>query len=137
MSSVASAVHKPDLDCKTNIEGFVRLFYAQMLKDKQLAPIFLKVADIDLDKHLPLISSYWQKLLLGDTAYQRHTMNIHRALHSKQPLTNDDFRRWLQLFNSTLDASFEGPKTDRARLVALQIAKNMQRALPVETSSPS
>lgn len=124
--------NKPDLNCSASIERFVKLFYARMLKDEQLAPIFLEVAAIDINKHLPLISSYWQKLLLGDSRYQRHTMNIHRVLHSKQPLTDDNFKRWLQLFNTTLEANFEGPKTDRARSVALQIANNMQRAVSIE-----
>ena len=123
---------KPDLDCPANIDRFVALFYSRMLKDDQLAPIFLEVADIDLDKHLPLISSYWQKLLLGDTSYQRHTMNIHRVLHSKQALTEVNFSRWLALFNTTLDSHFAGPKSERARAVATQIATNMQRALPAE-----
>lgn len=125
---------KPDLDCKDNIQRFVELFYARILKDQQLAPIFLDVAEINLDKHLPLISSYWQKLLLGDTAYQRHTMNIHRALHNKQSLTEANFSRWLQLFNTTLDAGFEGPKANRARLLALNIAQNMQRSIADKVS---
>lgn len=124
---------KLDLDCQANIDRFVSLFYSRMLKDDQLAPIFLEVAAIDLDKHLPLISSYWQKLLLGDNSYQRHTMNIHRALHSKQALTDADFSRWLTLFNTTLDSHFAGPKSERARIVATQIATNMQRALPAES----
>ncbi|MDP4650984.1 MAG: hypothetical protein NWS56_04425, partial [Haliea sp.] len=46
---------KPDLDCRANIEAFVQRFYARVLTDPQLAPIFLDVAQIDLDVHLPHI----------------------------------------------------------------------------------
>ena len=84
-----------DLDSRENIEAFVDLFYRRILEDEQLSPIFLDVAAVDLATHLPHIKDYWCKLLLGEKAYQRHTMNIHRQLHSKQALQADDFQRWL------------------------------------------
>lgn len=120
---------KPDLNSKEAIRQFVDAFYGQMLKDEQLAAIFFDVAKIDLAAHLPLICSYWEKLLLGDRDYNRHTMNIHRAIHAQRPLTREDFQRWLLLFTSTVDSLFAGEKADRAKRVASQIAKNMQRSL--------
>ena len=88
-----------DLDSRENIEAFVDLFYRRILEDEQLSPIFLDVAGIDLAVHLPHIKNYWCKLLLGEKNYQRHTMNIHRQLHGKQPLQSGDFQRWLALEN--------------------------------------
>lgn len=120
---------KPDLDSKEHIRQFVTAFYAELLKDPLLAPVFLDVADIDLSEHLPLICSYWEKLLLAKPGYNRHTMNIHRALHAKRPLTAVDFNRWLSLFAATLERLFEGPNADRARQVATQIAENMHRSV--------
>jgi hemoglobin len=121
---------KPDLDCRENIEHFVDCFYERVLADEHLAPIFLDVAAIDLKVHLPHIKDYWCKLLLGEKAYQRHTMNIHRQLHGKQPLQAGDFERWLALFNATLDDKFAGERTERARQVAAAIAANMEASLP-------
>ena len=100
-----------------------------MLADEQLAPIFIDVAAIDLTVHLPHIKSYWCKLLLGDSGYRRHTMNIHRELHGKQALREGDFQRWLALFNATLDEDFAGERTERARRVAAAIAGNMAVSL--------
>lgn len=120
---------KPDLDSPQHIERFVEAFYGKLLKDEQLAPIFLDVAEIDLEHHLPLIRSYWEKLLLGEGDYRRHTMNIHRALHAKRPLTEADFQRWLGFFHATIDEHFAGPKAQRAKDVASHIATNMHRAL--------
>lgn len=120
---------KPDLDNPERIRSFVEAFYARLLRDEQLAPIFLDVANIDLEKHLPLICSYWEKLLLGDSSYRRHTMNIHRAVHSKRPFTTADFERWLEFFQSTVDASFAGPRADRAKQTAAYIASNMNKSL--------
>lgn len=120
---------KPDLDNPERIRHFVEAFYARLLKDEQLAPIFIDVAAIDLKKHLPLICSYWEKLLLGAGDYHRHTMNIHRAVHSKRPLTSADFTQWLHYFISTVDESFAGPHADKAKQTASYIAANMQKSL--------
>ena len=119
----------PDLDSREQIEEFVDRFYARLLADDDLAPIFLDVAAIDLAVHLPHIKDYWCKLLLGDRTYRRHTMNIHRELHGKQPLQSVDFQRWLAMFNATLDDGFFGQHTERARRVAAAIAGNMETSL--------
>jgi hemoglobin len=120
---------KPDLDSREAIEAFVDRFYARLLADEQLAPVFLDVAGIDLSVHLPHIKDYWCKLLLGERGYRRHTMNIHRQLHGKQPLSAGDFQRWLALFNATLDEGFAGEQTERARHIAAAIAGNMESSL--------
>jgi hemoglobin len=120
---------KPDLDSPQQIHRFVAAFYEKLLHDEQLAPIFLDVAAIDLEHHLPLIRSYWEKLLLGKGDYRRHTMSIHRALHAKRPLTAADFQRWLGYFRETVDALCAGPKAQRAKELATHIANNMYTAL--------
>lgn len=123
----------PDLDSPERIGAFIDAFYARVLADPQLAPIFLDVAAIDLDKHKPLIRAYWEKLILGAGAYRRHTMNIHRALHAKQALTAADFERWLALFRATLEVCHDGPRARRALRVATSIAGNMQVSLAVQS----
>ena len=124
---------KPDLDSRPQIERFVDLFYQRLLADTEMSPIFLEVARVDLDQHLPHIKNYWCKLLLGESGYRRHTMNIHRQLHDQRPLAEGDFQRWLDHFNAALDANFAGPGTEKARRVASAIAANMEKGLP---SSP-
>ena len=127
---MTTQTQKPDLDSRDAIEAFVDRFYARLLADEQLAPVFLDVAGIDLAVHLPHIKDYWCKLLLGEQGYRRHTMNIHRQLHGKQALRAGDFQRWLALFNATLDEGFSGEQTERARRVAAAIAGNMEAGLP-------
>ena len=118
-----------DLDSRQNIEAFVDSFYQRLLADSQLAPIFVDVAQVDLSQHLPHIKNYWCKLLLGEKDYRRHTMNIHRDLHSKRSLQAADFQRWLALFVATVDESFAGDRAERAKKVAQTIAKNMENTL--------
>ena len=119
----------PDLDSRPQIEAFVDRFYQRMLADTELAPIFLDVAAIDLDVHLPHIKNYWCKLLLGERGYRRHTMNIHRQLHGKRALLSADFERWLTLFQGTVDGGWQGERAERAKRVAASIAANMQSGL--------
>jgi hemoglobin len=119
----------PDMDSRENIELFVDRFYKRLLADEQLAPIFVDVADIDLAVHLPHIKDYWCKLLLGEKGYQRHTMNIHRQLHTKRSLRAEDFERWLDFFTTTVDAHFAGDRAERAKQVAAAIAANMESGL--------
>lgn len=119
----------PDLDSPERIAEFVEAFYDKLLNDERLAPIFLDVAAVDIREHFPRIQAYWEKLLLGGSDYNRHTMNIHRQLNNKQTLTDADFDRWLDYFVSTADAHFAGERTERAKRLAAQIAENMRKAL--------
>jgi len=120
---------RPDLTSASQIGHFVDRFYARLLQDPQLAPVFLDVAQIDLNTHLPLIKSYWCKLLLGEPGYQRHTMNIHRALHARRALEQADFERWLDIFVATVNEYYEGSQAERAKRIARLIAGNMQKGL--------
>jgi hemoglobin len=134
---MSAGATRPDMDCREHIFFFVDRFYERLLADEQLAPIFLDVAQIDLSVHLPHIKDYWCKLLLGEKGYQRHTMNIHRQLHGKRPLQEEDFQRWLEFFVSTVDEHFSGERARRAKQVAATIAANMKQSLsPTEAPGP-
>jgi hemoglobin len=125
----AAAVTLPDLDSPAQIRAFITAFYDRLLADPRIAPVFLEVAEIDIRRHLPLICAYWEKLLLGGGAYRRHTMNIHRAVHARRPLTPVDFGVWLGHFRAALEEGFSGPQAARARGIAERIAQNMQAQL--------
>ena len=118
-----------DLNTPDHIAAFLRRFYDKVLADAHLAPIFVEGAGIDLPQHLAIIESYWCKMLLGAPGYDRHTMNIHRAVHQRHAFTAADFDRWLAYFEASLDEAHQGPCTDRARKVARSIAGNMKEAL--------
>lgn len=126
----------PDLDSPERIAQFVEAFYDKLLVDERLAPIFLDVAEVDIREHFPRIQAYWEKLLLGGSDYQRHTMNIHRQLHDKRELRSADFDQWLAYFHETVDEHFAGEKAERAKRVAGQIAHNMHKALERESGKP-
>ena len=121
----------PDLDSPGEIRRLVRHFYHdRLLRDPVMAPLFLEVARVDLEHHLPIIEQYWRKMLLGERGYQRHTMERHRALHARAPLRGEHFERWLAHFHAAVSAGWQGPCADRARHIATRVADNMYRHLP-------
>jgi hemoglobin len=124
-----------DLDSRDKIAALVDAFYARVLRDPRLAPIFVDVAEVNLQQHLPRIRSYWEKLLLGDKRYQGHTMDIHRALHARRRLQHEDFERWLTLFCDTVQSNYQGPMAQRAMRLATRIAANMEAALKPASNS--
>ncbi|MZR63968.1 group III truncated hemoglobin [Alcanivorax sp. DP30] len=115
----------PDLDCRENIDAMVHGFYQRLLNDPVMAPVFLDVAQIDLNKHLPIICQYWHKMLLGEGGYQRHMMARHRDLDDQMPLTGEHHERWLGHFMANLEGRYGGPCTDRARRLAATIMDNL------------
>lgn len=124
---IASIDIKPDLTDRVAIESMVEGFYAKVLSDPILAPVFLEVAHIRIDEHLPRIVDYWSKMLHADKAYKRNTIAIHRDLHKKQAFRRMHYEQWLRLFLSNLDEQFDGPYTEKARRIARNVINNMQQ----------
>lgn len=118
-----------DLNDPEAISELVDAFYARVLVDPTLAPMFTQVAAVDLDHHLPTIKAFWRKMLLGRPDYDRNMVARHAAVHARMPLTGRHFDRWLALFTRTIEERFAGPGADRARTLAVRIAANLERNL--------
>ena len=119
----------PDLNTPQQIDRFVKLFYSKLLDDVIMAPVFLEDANIDIRTHLPIISLYWQKMLLGDDQYNNHMMNKHRAVHKTKPFEEVHFVRWLTLFEETITANNSGFYTEKANKIAKNVIRNMKKQL--------
>jgi hemoglobin len=117
---------RPDLDSPEQISQFIDDFYARVLLDPLLAPLFLEVARIDLAVHLPRIKAYWCKMLLREDGYRRHMMRKHRDLDRQQKLQATHYQRWLELFEETLANGYVGPFAERAGELARRVAGNMR-----------
>ncbi len=121
---------KPDIETPADIDRLVETFYKKYaLDDPIIGFFFTDIARINLGKHLPKISAFWQLQLLGKLGYQGQTFAVHKVLHERAALTEDHFHRWLYLFEKTIDELFVGPRADTAKQRAHTIARSMQRAL--------
>lgn len=119
-----------DIRDRADIDGLLRAFYAGVFDDPLLARIFVDVAHMDLEEHLPAIGDFWEKVLFNTAVYNGRAMEVHRRLHRREPLTAAHFDRWVQLWDQTVDARHDGPVAEMAKAHAARIAVAIQRNLP-------
>ncbi|WP_125105932.1 MULTISPECIES: group III truncated hemoglobin [Gulosibacter] len=124
-----------DLSDRADVERLVSTFYLSAFEDPLIGPIFTDVAKLDLDHHLPIMCDFWETVLWNAGKYRRNALQLHFALHTKHPLGEEHFERWLDLWTNNLDAQFSGPIADRAKLQATRIAGSMQRRLAGRSGS--
>lgn len=101
----------------------VRRFYARVKVDDLLGPVFNDVVQVDWDVHLPKLTAFWARALLGVEGYQGNPFARHAEAHAASPLTPTHFARWLALFEKTIDAGWAGPNVERARNLADNVAR--------------
>lgn len=118
-----------DLDDDAAVSALVDAFYERVLADPTLAPIFIDVAGVDLNEHLPRIKSFWRKMLLSEPGYDRNMVAQHAGVHAHFPLQPQHYAQWLALFHETVDANFAGPGAEHAKTLATRIAHNLERNL--------
>lgn len=113
---------RPDLDAPQQIAEMVRGFYAKVNTDDVLGPVFNDVAEVDWDHHLPKLTAFWARALLGIDGYHGNPFARHAQIHQAS-LTPAHFERWLALFETNLDSRWAGPNTERARTLVHNVAR--------------
>ena len=118
---------KRDIENRADIDDLMNRFYARAMADDVIGSIF-EIAELDLKHHLPIIGDFWETLLFSSGDYQRHGRNplrVHAALNAKTPLFFEHFERWLEIFNESVDETFEGERARFIKLRANAIANRM------------
>ena len=124
----------PDLDNPDEIAELVRRFYGDVAQDELLGPVFEDVAQVDWSEHLPKLTAFWCRALLGEVGYAGNPYRAHSLVHARQPLTRAHFERWLMLFADTI-AAWSGPNTDRALELVADVGRVHSRQLVGEEVS--
>jgi hemoglobin len=112
-----------DLDTPEEIGEMVRRFYADVAQDDLLGPMFNDVARVDWSAHLPKLTDFWCRALLGLPGYVGNPFRAHSLVHEKRPFTGAHFERWLSLFHETLELGWTGPRATRAGQLADDVAR--------------
>jgi hemoglobin len=112
-----------DLDTPEEIAEMVRRFYADVAQVGLLGPMFNEVARVDWSEHLPKLTAFWCRALLGLPGYSGNPFRAHALVHARQAFTAEHFDRWLSLFHDTVELGWVGPSADRA----LELAENVAR----------
>jgi hemoglobin len=114
---------RTDLDTPDAIAVMVRTFYGDVAQDDLLGPLFNDVAAVNWAEHLPKLTAFWCRALLGMPGYTGNPFQAHADVHSRSAFTRAHFQRWLTLFHDTLESGWEGPNVDRALALADNVAR--------------
>ena len=112
-----------DLDSVGDIAEMVCRFYQDVAQDELLGPLFNDVAEVDWAEHLPKLTAFWCRALLGISGYRGNPFQAHAEVHARHPLAPEHFDRWLGLFRDTIESGWTGPNAERA----LELADNVAR----------
>jgi hemoglobin len=107
----------------------VRAFYAKAFEDPLIGWLFTVVAKLDLEAHVPRITSFWETILLGAGTYTGGAFGPHAQLHAKAELREAHFERWLQIWFGTVDDMFQGERANVAKVHALRVARAFHQRL--------
>ena len=129
--SIAMVNSLGDITDRGDIDRLIDRFYERMMVDDVIGYIFTHYAKIDLGRHLPIISDFWETILFGSPVYKRgpKAMQVHVDLAKQVPLRNQHFTRWLYLFHQTVDELYEGACADMAKERSSSIAETMQERI--------
>lgn len=117
---------KKDITSRSDIELVMRAFYDRALSNPKIGPFFTKIANIDVDEHLPHIIDFWEFQLFRKGGYKKNVLQIHLDLNFKKKIEPVHFETWLSLFNITIDDHFHGEKAHLLKTKALSIATVMR-----------
>ncbi len=123
MSAADATGERSDIQTREDVERLVRAFYGRALTDPFIGWIFTDVARLDLDAHVPQITSFWATVLLGDGSYRGGAFRPHAELHGRVGLRMGHFDRWLQLWFGTVDELFAGERANQAKIHALRVGR--------------
>lgn len=110
-------------------------FYERAMSDPVIGFIFVDVAHLDLQEHLPRIASFWQTILLGEHTYTGNPFAAHARLHKQVELRSGHFERWLGLWSQTVDELFIGERAEAAKVHARRVASAFRRRLDEHPSA--
>ena len=116
---------KTDIRNRKDIEKLVDTFYDKVKTDEVIGYLFVDVAKVNWDEHLPKLYNFWENILFFTANYEGNPMAKHKELHRKSPMTKAHFDHWVKLFTETVDNLFEGPKAEEIKNRAMNIATTM------------
>src|ERR1700759_5558364 len=99
------------------------------MTDPMIGFLFPDVAKLALEAHVPVITSYWETMLLGTQTYGGGAFAPHVSLHRKAGLRGPHFERWLVLWTGTVDELFMGEPAEEAKAHAHPVARAFGRRL--------
>lgn len=117
---------KKDITSRADIEVLVNSFYDKVKQDTVIGPVFTDTAQVNWEKHLPVMYDFFENMLFYTGSYTGNPMELHRHINRLLPLTRQHFQQWESLFCNTVDELFTGPVATLVKQRALSISSVMQ-----------
>lgn len=117
---------KADIQSRSDIQLLVDRFYDKVKQDEAISYLFIDVAKVDWEHHLPRMYDFWENIVFQTGGFTGNPMAAHLQLNQKSPLKQEHFVRWLQLFFETVDELFDGDNAELIKQRAQSIATMMQ-----------
>ncbi len=118
---------KKDISNRNDLYLIVSEFYKELLSNNEMKHFFEKFQNKNiLEEHLQVLVDFWDNVLFQSGKYRKNAMRPHIDLHQEKPFSEKHFEIWLQLFNQSIDAHFEGTNTTIIKNRALSIAAVMR-----------
>ena len=83
MRDISRPAPTSDLEAESDIAELVRRFYADVAQDELLGPMFNDVARVDWSEHLPKLTAFWCRALLGQPGYEGNPFRAHVLIHNQ------------------------------------------------------
>ena len=120
-----------DIRDKNDVALLIDLFYKKAIPDLVIGHFFTSVIQVSWSIHIPVIISFWNGILFGNSEYDGNIMLKHIKLDRLYNLEPGHFERWLQLWKETINENFNGPKAEEAISRANSIAKTMHYKIKI------
>jgi len=113
-------MQKHDIKTREDVSKLIHTFYADVREDELLGPIFNSMIK-DWDKHLDLLTDFWETNLFFVKKYAGNPLAAHVRADKFHNHTINEFHFgiWLNLWFKNIDSLFEGENA--------QLAKNRAR----------
>ena len=113
------------LESREDIELLVNNFYAKVVKDETIGFFFKDVVNVNWDKHLPKMYSFWETILFGQMSYKGNPMQMHFPINEIKAMEKHHFAKWLELWKQTIEENFSGENACAAITKSENIANLM------------
>jgi hemoglobin len=136
----SAAETRHDIETRADCEQLVRSFYGRALTDPVIGWLFTDIAHLDLEAHVPQITSFWETILLDAHSYEGRPFRPHIELNSKARIRRGHFERWLFLWHQTVNELFSGPTAELAKSHADRVANAFHqrlRSIDAQETEPS
>ena len=111
---------------ESEIETLVDAFYAKVLEDAELGPVFNGAID-DWPHHLVKLQAFWSSVMLTTGRYKGSPMSAH--IRHSSAIAPEMFDRWLALWRETARERLSPETAEEIIAKAERIGESLKLAL--------